>query len=82
MNTQNCHCTDRYPGGSAASAGPAHVGQSIVEGRRLVWRSALAGLVSPIVRLHHMRNVRTQMLRDALCELDHCRTAGIGGKDA
>jgi hypothetical protein len=29
-------------------------------------------LVSPMVRLHRLRNVRTRMLHEALGDLDHC----------
>ncbi len=59
MNTHNCHCQDDYQ---------AHLRAH----HRVAWRNALAALVSPFVRLHELRNVRTRMLHDALCDLDGC----------
>jgi len=37
---------------------------------RLSWRNTLDWLTSPAFRLHHYRNVHTQMLRGALCTVD------------
>lgn len=34
------------------------------------WRRALAGLAAPALRMHHYRDLRTAMLREALSELD------------
>ena len=65
MNAHNCHCTDEYRDRPPDSAGGQH---------RIAWREALAAIASPMVRLHHLRNIRTQMLRDALCDLDGCDT--------
>ena len=33
-------------------------------------RKALRAMAGPVLRLHHWRNARTQLLRDALCEVD------------
>ncbi len=67
MNAHNCHCTDEFRGEMSGSlTGP----------QRLAWRNVLATLASPMVRLHHLRNIRTQMLRDALGELDSCNKRG------
>ncbi len=63
MTAHNCHCNEEY------------------EARLLdsPWRDALAALASPIVRLHRLRNIRTQMLRDALCDHDGCNARGDDG---
>ena len=37
---------------------------------RMSWRRAIDWLASPAFRLHHYRNVHTQMLRGALCTVD------------
>ncbi len=67
MNAHNCHCTDEYRDRlSDPPSGP----------NRIAWREALAAIASPMVRLHHLRNIRTQMLRDALCDRDGCDTRG------
>lgn len=68
MNAHNCHCTDEHRGA------PSH---ALTGKHRLAWRNALAALASPMVRLHHLRNVRTQMLRDALASHD-CHNTGCG----
>ncbi len=59
MNTHDCHCQDDYQG-------------HLTSHHRVAWRNAVAALVSPMVRLHQLRNVRTRMLHEALCDLDHC----------
>ncbi len=61
MDAHNCYCTDEFRGDLRDSLGDRH---------RIAWREALAALASPMVRLHHLRNMRTKMLRDALGELD------------
>jgi len=38
--------------------------------QRVSWRNAIDWLTSPAVRLHHYRNMHTQMLRGALCTVD------------
>jgi len=64
MNRNNCHCSDAYHGHLNDLAGQHRAG----------WRNALAGLVSPFVRLHQLRNIRTQMFHEALADLDDCRS--------
>jgi hypothetical protein len=49
---------------------------------RIAWRSALAGLAQPMLRLHHLRNIRTQILDDVLDDLDGCKSAGRPQEDA
>ncbi len=44
----------------------------LAEQHRFSWKDALGRLTQPAFRLHCYRNVRTRMLRDALCDLD-CR---------
>ena len=61
MNTHNCHCRDEFRG---------HLSDSLTDQHRIAWRDALAKLASPMVRLHQLRNMRTQMLHDALDDLD------------
>ncbi len=82
MNRQNCHCQDAYQDHLTAWAG--HIGSrdSLARRHRFAWRSALARLASPVLRLHHLRNVRTQMLHEALDDLDGCNTAEIADDDA
>lgn len=62
MSANNCHCTDEYQG---------HL-NDLTGRHRAAWRNALAGLASPFLRLHQLRNVRTQMLHKALANLDDC----------
>jgi hypothetical protein len=47
---------------------------------RLSWKRALGMLAGAPWRLHHYRDVRTQMLRDALCEID-CSTSQTSVND-
>ena len=63
MTAHNCHCNEEYRG---------HLSDS-------PWRDALAALVSPVVRLHRLRNIRSQMLRDALYDHDGCNARGDDG---
>ena len=65
MNAHNCHRTDKYRHRLPGSLSGRH---------RIAWREALAAMASPMVRLHHLRNIRTRMLRDALCDVDGCET--------
>ncbi len=67
MTAHNCHCTDDYRGRLSDSVAGQH---------RIAWREALAAIASPMVRLHRLRNIRTQMLRDALGDLDNRKTRG------
>ncbi len=67
MNAHNCHCTDDFRG---------HAAKSLTTRHRIAWREAIARLASPMVRLHHLRNMRTQMMRDALCDIDGCSKRG------
>jgi hypothetical protein len=57
MSAANCHCTNDDRGHLATPA----------------WRNALAGLASPFFRLHHLRNIRSRMLEEALSDLDRCK---------
>lgn len=63
MNAHNRRCTDEFREDLSGSLG---------DQRRVAWRAVLATLASPMVRLHHLRNIRTQMLHDALGDLDGC----------
>ena len=63
MNAHNCHCTTEYYGRLNPLAGQ----------HRIAWRNALAGLASPFVRLHQLRNIRSRMLQEALGDLDKCK---------
>ena len=38
--------------------------------KRISWREALGGIVSPAFRLHRIRSTQNRVLLDALCELD------------
>ncbi len=40
-----------------------------------LWRFLLQQLVSPVLRLHRLRNLSTRMIEDAMNDLDqdHCR---------
>ena len=60
MIAQNCHCSAEYRQRPSASR----------------WRDAFVAIASPMVRLHHLRNIRTRMLRDALCGVDGCSERG------
>ncbi|MFQ6005859.1 MAG: hypothetical protein ACE5OQ_10175 [Woeseia sp.] len=62
MNARHCDRTHEYRGRGATRQGFA-------------WRNALSGLVSPMVRLHQLRNLRTHMLHSALEDLDRCKDA-------
>ncbi len=64
MNAHDCHCTDHFRG---------HPSKSLSARHRIAWREAIARLASPMVRLHRLRNIRTQMLRDAICSIDGCQ---------
>jgi hypothetical protein len=50
------------------------------QAQRLSWRRTIDWLTSPAFRLHHYRNVHTQMLRRALCNVDcgHTQYDGEG----
>lgn len=63
MTAHNCDCNEEYRGRVSDSP----------------WRDALAALASPMVRLHHLRNIRTQMMRDALRQDDGCNARGDNG---
>ena len=51
-----------------------------VQAHRLSWRRTIDWLTSPAFRLHHYRNVHTQMLRGALCNVD-CGHTQYDGED-
>ncbi len=82
MNGQNCHskdpCQDQLSNWAGHIRSPAMVARK----HRFAWGSALAGLAQPMLRLHHLRNIRTQMLDDVLDDLDDCKSAGRPQEDA
>lgn len=82
MNGQNCHCKDAYQDRLYSLAG--HIRSPVMVARkdRFAWRSALGRLATPMLRLHHLRNIRTQMVDDLLEDLDGCKSAGISHEDA
>ena len=61
MRAHPCNCTDEYR---------PELSGSLSNHRRIAWRNALAALAKPMLRLHQLRNIRTQMLRDALNDRD------------
>ncbi len=61
MRAHTCNCTDEYQ---------PDLSGSLSDHRRIAWRNALAALAKPMLRLHQLRNIRTQMLRDALNNRD------------
>ena len=61
MRAQPCNCTDDYR---------PDLSGSLSDQRRTAWRNALAVLARPMLRLHQLRNIRTQMLREALNNRD------------
>ncbi len=82
MNRQNCHCKDAYQDRLFTLAGHIRSPVMVAGKHRFAWRSAFAGLAQPMLRLHHLRNIRTQMLDDLLDHLDGCRSAGRPDEDA
>lgn len=50
------------------------------QAHRMSWRRTLDWLTSPAFRLHRYRNVHTQMLRGALCNVD-CGHTQYDGED-
>ena len=67
MDAHNCHCNDEFR---------RDVSGSLTNRQRNAWRNAFATLASPMIRLHRLRNIRTQMLREALGDLDDCDKRG------
>ena len=82
MNGQNCHCKDTHQDRLFTLAGHTRYPVMVARTHRIAWRSALAGLTQPMLRLHHLRNIRTQMLDDVLDDLDDCKSAGRPQEDA
>jgi len=82
MNGQNCHCKDAYQDRLFTLAGHIRSPVMVARKHRFAWRSALAGLAQPTLRLHHLRSIRTQMLDDLLDDLDGCKSAGRPHEDA
>ncbi|MFQ5547459.1 MAG: hypothetical protein ACE5FV_04145 [Woeseia sp.] len=62
MNARHSHCTHESKGRGVTRHG-------------IAWRNALTGLVSPMVRLHQLRNLHTHMLHSALDDLDRSEDA-------
>lgn len=48
----------------------AYTARKSAQAHRMSWRRTIDWLTSPAFRLHHYRNVHTQMLRGALCTID------------
>ena len=82
MNGQNCHCKDTHQDRLFTLAGHTRSPVMVARTHPIAWRSALAGLAQPMLRLHHLRNIRTQMLDDVLDDLDGCKSAGRPQEDA
>ena len=61
MRAQPCNCIDEHR---------QELSGSLSEHRRITWQNALTALAKPMLRLHQLRNIRTQMLRDALNDRD------------
>lgn len=73
MNHHHCHCDDQHRARLSGWVRTDESPKSVSGWHRSAWRNALSGLASPIVRLHQLRNLRTQMLRNALDDMDACR---------
>jgi hypothetical protein len=82
MNGQNCHCKDAYQDHLFSWAGHIRSPVMVARMHRFAWRSALARLATPMLRLHHLRNIRTQMVDELLGDLDSCKSAGRPHEDA
>ena len=82
MTGQNCHCQDAYQDRLFNLAGHIRSPVMVARKHRFAWRSALARLATPMLRLHHLRNIRTQMVDDLLDDLDDCKSARITHEDA
>ena len=82
MNGQNCHCKDAYQDRLFSWAGHIRSPVMIARRHRIAWRSGLAGLATAMLRLHHLRNRRSQMVDDLRDDLDGCKSAGIPQEDA
>jgi len=82
MNGHNCHCKDAYQDRLFTLAGHTRSPVMLARQHGFAWRRTLARLATPMLRLHHLRNIRTQMLHDALGDLDGCNSAGIPQEDA
>ncbi len=82
MNGQNCHCKVAYQDLLFCGAGHIRSPVMVASMHRFAWRSALASLATPMLRLHHLRNIRTQMLDDLLDDLDDNKSAGRPQEDA
>lgn len=70
MNSHNSHCSDEYWNHAPGWPGSRASSDSLPGQQANAWRDALTRLASPIIRLHHLRNIRTQMLYDALADLE------------
>lgn len=82
MNGQNCHCKETHQDRLFTLAGHTRSPVMVARTHRIAWCSALAGLAQPMLRLHHLRNIRTQILDDVLDDLDGCKSAGRPQEDA
>ncbi len=82
MNPQDGNCHDAYQHRLSAPARSTGSPDSVAKQHRFAWRSALGTLASPMIRLHQLRNIRTQMLREALGDSAGCNDAGTPGNDA
>ena len=66
QNQENLPNTDR----DLSAAGILLSGYGLLRLSPDRWRDLIGRLVAPATRLHDLRNVRTRMWREALCELD------------
>ncbi|TDJ14487.1 MAG: hypothetical protein E2O63_00055 [Gammaproteobacteria bacterium] len=82
MSGHNCHCKDAYQDRLFTFAGHTRSPVMLARQHGFEWRQMLARLARPMLRLHHLRNIRTQMLDDALEDLDGCKSAGRPQEDA
>lgn len=55
---------------SGHNAGQEHAAARLAELPRVSWKQALAGIVSPAIRLHHYRTAHNRVLQAALSARD------------
>jgi len=82
MNDQNCRSNDASQAHLSFWVGHIGTPDSVAERHQFAWRSALARLASPVIRLHELRNLRTQLFHEALGDRDGCNNAEIADNDA
>lgn len=75
MKGQNCHCNNSYRGRLAASRELLGTTDPLAVQHAASWRAALVRLASPAIRLHRLRNLRAQIVHEALGDRDDCADA-------